>query len=255
MICKVFVLHDICFRVFHKALHMSIQMKTMLPFNHKKNIYQCLRTMRCWIPNSFNVLQHIHQVLWSLCCNALYTRTFNCQHYSPMYCCWICKHYTNGPTRVWMIYSSNYCICLIIYCDWYIYIWYYLWPSFVIGCCIKKLFYLTIIAPQYIEKRSMHFIIQNFLYMLFMLAKKIVFFIGKNLQIWKCVRNVASRDIIAVKAKLMCHIRYNFNILIGVEIALWLSWTLSLLKHKFFLFLKVTKGIYFYQYFNFNFNM
>ena len=66
----------------------------------------------------------------------------------------------------------------------------------------------------------MHFIIQNFLCMLFMHVKKIAFFIGKNLQIWKCVRIVAPLDIVAVKAKLVCHTRYKFNILIGVKIIL-----------------------------------
>jgi hypothetical protein len=130
-----------------------------------------------------------------------------------------------------------------------------LWPSFVIGCCIKKCFHLTTIVPQHIERPSMQCIIQNFLCMLFMHVKKIAFFTGKNLQIWKCVRNVAPLDIVAVKAKLVCHIRYKFNILIGVQIALWFSYTLSLLKHNFFLFLKVMKDIYFYQNNIFNFNM
>ena len=59
--------------------------------------------------------------------------------------------------------------------------------------------------------------------LLFMPVKKIAIFIETNVKIWKCVRNVASHDIVAVKAKLMCHTRYNFNILIGVKIDLSLS--------------------------------
>jgi hypothetical protein len=115
---------------------MSIQLKIMLPRNHMKKIYQCLWRMRCWRLSSFNLLQHLHQLLWSLCCSALCTRTVNCQHYSLMYCCWICKHYTNGPMRVWMIYSDNYYIYLFIHCDWYIYIYIYIYIFLILFVAI-----------------------------------------------------------------------------------------------------------------------